>query len=72
MGVGGVGATMQDIENVIRGAKTPATNHHRAISECVQSFAWVTLDPASGVPHLTPSACATVTVTPDSQQPLRC
>jgi hypothetical protein len=44
-----LGATMQEIEAIIRGPRTPATNHHRAISECVQSFGWVTLDTAAGV-----------------------
>jgi hypothetical protein len=44
-----LGATMQEIEAIIRGPRTPATNHHRAVSECVQGFGWVTLDAAAGM-----------------------
>lgn len=55
-----MGSKMQEIEALTHGPRTPATNHHRALVECVQSLAWVTLDPMSGVFYLTLSelACA--------------
>eukprot|EP00892_Ulva_mutabilis_P003801 jgi/Ulvmu1/1793/UM119_0011.1 len=41
---------MQQAESIKDGDRSKASNHHRAISECLQTFAWITFDPAAGAP----------------------
>lgn len=39
---------MQKSDSLTHGARTKATNHHKAITECLQSFAWITYDASAG------------------------
>lgn len=39
---------MQKLDSLTRGARTKATNHHKAITECLQGFTWITYDASSG------------------------
>lgn len=39
---------MQKAESLTHGARTKATNHHKAITECIQTFAWITYDVSAG------------------------